>query len=652
MRRVAHSDYGAAVLAGLLALALYVRTLAPGVLAGDSGEFQFAAWLAGIVHPTGYPLYLILGYLWTHLLPWGDPAWRLNLLSAIFAALAVGLVYVLALRSLCLAGPVNQPDATYRLLAAVAAATFAVTPTFWSQAVVAEVYALHAVFVAGLFLTLVSWASDPARDRLLYLAAAVCGLGLTHHRAIILLIPGSLLFIARVAAQPGNRRPWWPRIWRALACLLVPLLLYIYIPLRAPHTPYLTIALSPGQVLHLYQAGLGGFVRYVTGEGFAGALRSIPGAAAQVRPAWGLFWRELSWAGFALGVAGVAWLTRQRGRALLMLTGVSFFCVVVFNLFYGIGDVYVYYIPAYLIWCLWLALGVGGLGAALARLAGRLRGVPPVVQARLPASPGIVRAAALLALVLAAWLLAANFARADQSTTRAAVANWDALLAQPIPRGAVLVTNDRDEMMPLWYAQQVQGVRPDLAGLFPLILPDPEWQDVGQVTEQALASGRPVYLIKPMPGLEVKLRLEQDGPLVRVLGPAVTRLPQHTSTAVFADEVRLAGYDLQAAQLEPGGTVDLTLYWQPLRQLAHNYTSFIHLVNAEGAVIGQSDHRPGGVYYPSSLWEPGEFLRDAHAIRLADQPLGTPPYTIRAGLYNRTPAVHNLGEPQDIGRLP
>ena len=53
----------------MFAAALYLRTLAPGVLGGDSGEFQFAAWLGGFAHPTGYPLYLLLGYLWTHLLP-------------------------------------------------------------------------------------------------------------------------------------------------------------------------------------------------------------------------------------------------------------------------------------------------------------------------------------------------------------------------------------------------------------------------------------------------------------------------------------------------------------------------------------------------------------------------------------------------------
>jgi len=76
---------------GGAALALYAATLAPTVLAGDGGEFQFVPYLLGVAHPTGYPLYTILGWLWSHLLPVGDVAYRMNLFSAFWAALAVAL---------------------------------------------------------------------------------------------------------------------------------------------------------------------------------------------------------------------------------------------------------------------------------------------------------------------------------------------------------------------------------------------------------------------------------------------------------------------------------------------------------------------------------------------------------------------------------
>src|SRR5581483_7271994 len=87
---------GAGVL--LAFLALYIRTAAPSVLSGDSAEFQLAAPLLGVPHPTTYPLYILLGKLATLLVPFGDLAWRVTLVSAISAALAVALFYLLAQR--------------------------------------------------------------------------------------------------------------------------------------------------------------------------------------------------------------------------------------------------------------------------------------------------------------------------------------------------------------------------------------------------------------------------------------------------------------------------------------------------------------------------------------------------------------------------
>lgn len=77
-----------ALIAGALALAtlcLYLATLLPDVGAGDIAEFQRAAPTLGLPHPTGYPLYMILGWLWSHLPLGGTMAWRMNLLSAVFA---------------------------------------------------------------------------------------------------------------------------------------------------------------------------------------------------------------------------------------------------------------------------------------------------------------------------------------------------------------------------------------------------------------------------------------------------------------------------------------------------------------------------------------------------------------------------------------
>ena len=192
-------EFALATLVGALAFTLYLRTLAPGLLGGDSGEFQFAAWLGGFAHPTGYPLYLMLGHVWSRIIWANTPAWRMNLFSALWGGVATGLVYLLAFRLLRLVARGDIQNSTgrwpiifIRMLAALAAITFCVTPTFWSQAVIAEVYTLHAAFIAAVLIGLVAWAELPASTqdyRPLYWAAGVYGFSLTHHRGMLLLIP-------------------------------------------------------------------------------------------------------------------------------------------------------------------------------------------------------------------------------------------------------------------------------------------------------------------------------------------------------------------------------------------------------------------------------------------------------------------------------
>ena len=207
----------------------------------------------------------------------------------------------------------------------------------------------------------------------------------------------------------------------------------------------------------------------------------------------------------------------------------------------------------------------------------------------------------------------------------------------------MLISNDRDEMMPLWYMQQVEGRRPDLAGVFPLLLAgdgsaplrsESSWATIGQVVDRTLASGRPVSLIKPMPGLEIKAWL---GPpdaagLTPVLGPAVTSQPAHPQDVAIGDAVRLIGTTGELAAVQPGQTLAIDLYWQPLRTLPANYTSFVQLLSPDGSKAAQSDHLVGGVYYPTSLWQPGETLLDRHTL---DVPAGAPPgpYQLFVGMY-------------------
>ena len=129
-------------------LILYVATAAPTVATvfDDSLEFHVVLPTLGIAHPSGYPLYTLLGKLSTAIIPFRDPAGRANLLSALAAALAIAILYLVARRF-----------AGSRPAAAVATAAFAISPAWWSQATLAEVYALHGLLMILFIYLLLRW---------------------------------------------------------------------------------------------------------------------------------------------------------------------------------------------------------------------------------------------------------------------------------------------------------------------------------------------------------------------------------------------------------------------------------------------------------------------------------------------------------------
>jgi hypothetical protein len=187
---------GAVVLLGALSvvvisLLFYLKTLAPTVLYYDPTAFpdsvvlQIQAIVLGIPHTTGYPTWVMLSHLFTYL-PVGDPAYRANLSSAVYAAAAVLLVYLLCLRFTRRAVP-----------SCVAALLFGLSRDFWSQAVITEVYTLNALFVALVIFLLLLW-RDTRDDRHLLLACFSMGLSLTNHLTSGLLVPAGVLFVGLV----------------------------------------------------------------------------------------------------------------------------------------------------------------------------------------------------------------------------------------------------------------------------------------------------------------------------------------------------------------------------------------------------------------------------------------------------------------------
>jgi hypothetical protein len=173
------------ILAAVLTLFVYERTMTPGIAADDAGELQFTSWALGVAHGSGYPLFIWLGKLFTFL-PIGNIARRVTTLSAVSGAASVFMVYEVARLF-------SDRGWTARLAAATAAVGFGLTYTFWFAAVITEMYTLH-VFLALLVVWLALRWQQSEDFRLLCAAALVYGLMFGNHLCALSVGPPLALF--------------------------------------------------------------------------------------------------------------------------------------------------------------------------------------------------------------------------------------------------------------------------------------------------------------------------------------------------------------------------------------------------------------------------------------------------------------------------
>jgi hypothetical protein len=607
-----------------LALALYLRTGARGLLPGDPGEFQMAAWTFGLAHASGYPLYLITGGLWQHFwaLLGASPAAALNALSAVQGAAAVALFYLLAVQG------IPGSVAIRRMGSLLAAFFLATNPTFWSQGLIAEVYALQALLLVSIFLIFQGITrSEAGKANPLWLALLV-GLALTHHATTLLWLPGLAVGLWLVRDRLSPR----PVVWVAAAvALLGPLLLYFYVPLRA------TPAASPwyfpqlgSETLALYTHSLRGFRDFITGRTISVGYYDIGRAWENIGAAAHLWRLHFGYPGLVLAAIGVYSLAANRRYALLAITALGLLLQQIFNLFYAIEDILVYYIPIYVVLSLWAGWGGAQLAGGFAQMGASSDA--STKKAQEPGAPainwdvlGVI--VGLVLLYFPMRQMVTYLPRLDQSGAVQARQMWEGILAAEPPANAVLVSNDRNEIVPFYYLQKVEGARPDLTGIFPLIAPEPRFGNVAATVQTALDAtpAAPVYLVKPMPGLEARFELAPaTPPLVEVIGP-VEGKPRFVVNQPFGP-LTLRGFDW----VRHGETVNLRLVWQLDGPLPAGYTTTVQLFDATSTRIAQNDAAAGGVYYPTTLWKPGEVLVEDHTLALSP---GDEPATLLVGMY-------------------
>ena len=191
------ADWITALLAAAISFAVYAWSAAPNVTLLDSGEFLVAAQHFGVPHPTGYPLWTLLAWIF-QLLPLGNAAWEIAIFSGVCAALAVGLCAALLsnIQTWCFDQKLTGRKKWLPQIVALAfSLMLAFSQSMWSQAVIAEVYALHALLVVVFLMLCYTWVRNPARDSLMLLAFFVLAFAFGNHHLILTLAPLPYLLI-------------------------------------------------------------------------------------------------------------------------------------------------------------------------------------------------------------------------------------------------------------------------------------------------------------------------------------------------------------------------------------------------------------------------------------------------------------------------
>ena len=398
----------------------------------DSPMLQAAVAVLGVGHPTGYPTYTMLTHLFTYL-PVGDVAYRVNLASAAYGVAAVAAIYAAGLLL------------SRRVVAAAAGAlAFGFSEAFWSQAVIAEVYTLNALFVALVLLSLLLW-RERREDRILLAAGFLAGLSLTHHLSSGLLVPAGLVFVALVDWGVFSRGRLLLAGFGTFTLGLLPLL---YLPVRASMGAPLNEAdpSTPGRFLNLVTGGSFLAESSEAGRQCDPSSLALEGPAAKLAALGREVFVQFPLLFLLVGVFGAAYLL-LRDRASAALLGAVFagsFVHGVAYLWLGIEDFAVFLIPALLTFSLCACLGIG----LMLRPMDDLRDAPGRV---LP----VVLSSVLLAVpLLGMWISYGAMDRSDAYEGRRAVE----AVVQNAERGATVLHH----RSPLWYAVLVEERRQDL----------------------------------------------------------------------------------------------------------------------------------------------------------------------------------------------
>jgi len=372
---------------GLLAFVIYLQTLLPSVGWGDIARFQYVAQVWGIPHRFGYPLYIALTRLFGYL-PLGDLAYRINLMSAVSAALASIMVYFIVMRLV-----------DDWIAAGSAGLSFAFSRALWGQAVVAEVYTLNAFLIGAVVLVLLIW-HQTRKLGLLYFGIGLYALSFGNHMTVVTLIPAVVYIVLvtdyRVLLDPK-------KVAVMVGLVLLGAVQYLYVILRAQQQPLLN---------ELGPFSWRGWIHWMSRNRFPGQFFGYTARDQidRLRIYLELLEKQIFRWGYILGWIG-AWERLKTDLKSFVFLALVALGIYGFGMNYGGITFRIYVIPSYLIFTVFLGCGLSALRTWLADVLGngpRWRAWPLIT--------GLAQVAlAAIILLMPFYAIWQNWAEVDES---------------------------------------------------------------------------------------------------------------------------------------------------------------------------------------------------------------------------------------------
>lgn len=431
----------AGLIVALIALVVYLKTLAPSVTFIDSGELATVACTLGIAHPTGYPLFTLVGWVFSRLPIAGEQIVRLNMMAAVLCAAGVFVFFHLMFVLFSVAGKVKETTPAM-VASAGASLLLAFSETYWSQATSVEVYSLHVLFLSLVlycFLRANKWAQVEVKKEGRRLSEAhwwmlfafVLGLAFTNHMTTILLAPGLLYMYF---STQGFTKESWQRILNMGPPFILGLSVYLYLPIRATHGALLNWG-NPVTIERLFWHLSGKQFRVwlfsstdVAGKQFKYFINSLPG--------------EFAYIGLLLAIVGLVALFRLDKKLALGIL-VLFLSCVFYSINYDIHDIDSYFLLAY--FCVAMLAGF-----CLLSIGSRItRGRPVVLW--------------IMSLLACLAPLAVHY-KVNNESGNYLVEDYTKNMFESLQPNALVISYQWDFWVSAaYYYQLVQGYRPDVA---------------------------------------------------------------------------------------------------------------------------------------------------------------------------------------------